>query len=238
MGTSFCRLCGRDYVEDPDAVVEAEVAPVVVEEPAVVGERVAPLPTGAVIPAPALSQDAVRAPVAAGTASSAPVAAAPVAAAPVAAAPVAWPPPPAPVLPPAPLRTGPPAQAEPVAPAAAGASAAPVAPLVAAPAPAPFEMVSVPATGGLHVRLPLAELPDLSAASELDGVAVPRPGKPAPTDTHPVALGGVTLTAPEEEPAEPVRTGRVLDRQAVLVGTLAGFLGGAVSGAAVTLFLS
>ena len=107
------------------------------------------------------------------------------------------------------------------------------------PPAAPVELVPVPAPGGLQVHQPLAELPDLSGESELDAV-VPQPGKPAPTDTHPLELGGPVLSVAEEEPAEaePATAARALDRTAVLAGALAGFLGGAVSGAAVAVFLT
>jgi hypothetical protein len=98
------------------------------------------------------------------------------------------------------------------------------------------ELVAVPATGGIQVHLPLVEHVPAPAP------APSQEAKPAPTDTHAVELGGPTLTADEDEaevePVTEARAPRVLDRTAVLVGTVAGFLGGAVSGAAVSLLLS
>lgn len=176
VGTKFCRLCGRDYVDEPNPLLQS----------------LAPPATEAVIPVQAPSVESVTVPAA------------------------PWPPAPLPLVPSD--VTGPPAQAVP-APAA----------------PTPYELIPVPATGGLQVHLPLAELPDLSAASELDAVVAPQPGKPAPTDTHPLELGGPVLTAPEEEP---VAAPRVWDRTTLLVGAVAGFVGGAVSGATLTVFLT
>jgi hypothetical protein len=195
-GTSFCRLCGRDYVEEANELLAA----------------LAPPPTEAVVPEQATS---VEPPVSVSVAAPAQPFAA-----------EAFP---APSAPPAQAAWEPPAQAlPPVVPVVPG----PVAP--AAPA---YELIPVPASGGLQVRLPLAELPDLSAASELDAELPAEPGKPAPTDTHPVELGGPTLTAAEAE-EEPAAAPRAWDRTAVLAGALAGFVGGGVAGAAVTLFLS
>jgi hypothetical protein len=66
--------------------------------------------------------------------------------------------------------------------------------------------------------------------------------KPSPTATAPVELGGPTIAGhddePDLEPAGPGKVRRELDRAALLAGVVGGFFGGAVSGAAVTYFLT
>jgi hypothetical protein len=191
VGTRFCRLCGRDYVDELNPLLAS----------------LAPPPTEDVVPEQAASVEPPAAmPVAPMPVAAAQVMDAPLMDAPVMDAPITWPPPAAPVV------TGPPVQAM------------------------PYELVPVPATGGLQVHLPLAELTDLVPSPAPSS----EPSKPAPTDTHPVELGGPVLTAHEdEEPVvEETKAPRALDRTAVLAGALAGFVGGAVSGAAVTLFLT
>jgi hypothetical protein len=65
------------------------------------------------------------------------------------------------------------------------------------------------------------------------------PAKPSPTDTAPVELGGPTFEGHDEpEEPKPSKVRRELDRAALLAGVVGGFFGGAVSGAAVTYFLS
>jgi hypothetical protein len=199
VGTAFCRICGRTYVEVEDAFApEPELALVGAPAP------VTPPPDSLFLPAPERKGEAVV---------NAPNPALPVPAAP------------APVVPPTleiPAPAGPPVQARHAAPAPAEAPA----PFAPPSPPAPqVELVPVVGPGAVQVHLPL----------------VPAQAGPSPTDTVPLQLGGPTLTAEdlEHEPEDKPSKVRVqLDRTAVLAGVVGGFLGGAVSGAAVTLFLS
>ena len=201
VGTTFCRICGRTYVEVEDAV-----APAPAPELALVGAPapVAPPPDSVFLSPLERKGEAVV---------SAPQPPLPVVTSP------------APVVPPAleiPAPAGPPVQARHAAPAPVEPPA-PFAP-PAPPAP-PVELVPVVGPGAVQVHLPL----------------VPAQAGPSPTDTVPLQLGGPTVTAgdlthePEDKPSK-VRV--QLDRTAVLAGVVGGFLGGAVSGAAVTFFLS
>jgi hypothetical protein len=103
--------------------------------------------------------------------------------------------------------------------------------------PMPFASLPLPAGQWPHPQSTLPSQVGLLPQVELP--LVPSQGGPSGTDTVPVQLEAVSVTSEAAEPAhdgETVAGRRQLDRAAVLA--LGGFLGGAVSGAAVTLFLS
>jgi hypothetical protein len=66
--------------------------------------------------------------------------------------------------------------------------------------------------------------------------------KPSPTATTPLDLGGPVIEGhsddDESDEPKPGKVRRELDRAALLAGVVGGFFGGAVSGAAVTYFLT
>jgi hypothetical protein len=130
-----------------------------------------------------------------------------------------------PAMPVAPVRpSAPPVASPPVAPP----PPPPVAPVPPKPEPPKaLEVVAVPAPVAIQVTMPLVPV-----------------GKPSPTSTTPVDLGGPVIEGrPDEDSDEadepkPGKVRRELDRAALLAGVVGGFFGGAVSGAAVTYLLS
>lgn len=179
-GTSFCRLCGRDYVEAEDTSAAHSLA--------LLGASAEPAPT--------------------------PVAPALVTPVPVVAPAQAGPPPssfpPAPLLGSVPLQVHLPLVEMRPEPPASVRAAEMVAALSAAVAPPETE--------------PLDQEPQRGEPQ--DALAEPEP-EPEPEDEAHGAL---------EDEAHAVPGG--VDRMTVVAGALAGFLGGLVSGAGITIFLS
>jgi hypothetical protein len=187
VGTTFCRLCGRSYVDVADLPADHQLAVLAAQRETLDQVRAAVAPAAA-LPVP----EPVRAPV------SVPAAAAP---SPEPTTRLAPPPPGAP-----PLRTAPPDLGAPLVPQQ----------------PAPPQVPAV-GPGGVHIQMPLVQAPP---AAPVETMAPVETAPPVPVELQ-VPVTDEHAADEQTQPAHPRR-----DR-VVLVATLAGFVGGAVSGAGV-----
>jgi len=220
VGTQFCRLCGRAYVEAADLPAGSQLAMMVSHREALDQVRAAVAPAAA-LPVPqspptaAPGQGSSYAPVEGTAPGPHPTPGA--GARPVGQSPQMVPPPPG--APPA--RTSPPPQGAPLVPTQPMPAAAPAPPPMPAAPPA-----TPPVAGGVHIQMPLvpaAFAPPVESARHLD-----------PTVTDAAPLAGQPVEAADS--AVPVEASR-RDRGVVWVATLAGFVGGAISGAGVQYLL-
>lgn len=186
-GTTFCRLCGRPYIESADLPADSALAVMAAQRETLDQVRAAVTPAAA-LPVPEPTSEApgpLTAPDPAPAGRMVP------------------PPPGAP-----PLRTQPPAPGAPLVPAQ---------PVGSPQAPDP--------SGGVHIQMPLVPVAPLVPYPALDERAEPTPDLP-PAD------GSASQDGERSEPAVPAR-----GRSVVLVATVAGFVGGALSGAGIQYLL-
>lgn len=205
VGTTFCRLCGRPYVDAAELPADSELAVLAAQRETLEQVRAAVAPAAA-LPVP--ERAAVLSP------SGAP-----------------------------PLLTASPEPGVPVVPSqqagpvrVAPVPAAPAGPPLEAPAPAPHP----PAPAGVHIQMPLVpssspEAPHVEQrVPVVEAAQAPTQASAEPAAAEPAAFDPVVpgLELSDELERDAHRHGRV-----VVLATLAGFVGGAISGAGVQYLL-